>query len=257
MKTVLITGASSGIGKETAFVYAKNNYNLILVARRRENLENIKEEIGEKYSISVNVFDIDLSETDSAEQLYNQVKTANLDIDVLINNAGFGINGEFKDINIEHEEKMLILNIITLTKLTKLFVNDMITKQSGHIINIASTAAFQGIPRFAAYAASKAYVLHFSEAIAQELKKNNIKVTVINPGATKSEFAQSAGFEGEKLFSKAPTSKDLGEFIYSSMVKGRTSATHGFKNKLLIFLTRLTPRNLLTKIAGKMISSSG
>ena len=252
-KTVLITGASSGIGKETAFVFAENNYNLILVARRKNNLEAIKKELEEKHNVSVNVFDIDLSKTDSAEELYNKVKEGNFNIDILINNAGFGINGKFIDIDIKREESMLILNIITLTKLTKLFAKDMVKKQFGHIINIASTAAFQGIPGFAAYAASKAYVLHFSEAIAEELKKDNVKVTVINPGATKSEFAERAGFKNDNFFSKAPTSRDLAEFIYSSMKKGKISAIHGFKNKFLAFSTRTAPRNMLVKIAGKMM----
>ncbi|MCF6183171.1 MAG: SDR family oxidoreductase [Bacteroidales bacterium] len=252
MKTVLITGASSGIGKETAYVFAENNYNLILAARRKDNLETIKKDIEEKHNVKVDIFDIDLSKTDSAEKLHKQVKTANLPVDILINNAGFGINGEFKDTDMKREESMLILNILTLTKLTKLFVRDMVKKQSGHIVNIASTAAFQAIPKFATYAASKTYVLHFSEAIAQELKKDNIKVTVINPGATASEFAETAGFKGD-IFSKAPTSRDLAEFIFSSVKKGKISAIHGFKNKIMAFSTRLTPRNLLTKIAGKMM----
>jgi len=252
MKTVLITGASSGIGKETAYVYAEHNYNLILSARRKENLEAVKKEIEERHKVKVDIFDLDLSETNSAELLYNQVKAANLKVDVLINNAGFGINGNFIDIDINKEESMLILNIITLTKLTKLFVQDMVKNKNGHIINIASTAAFQGIPKFATYAASKAYVLHFSEAIAQELKKDNVKVTVINPGATQSEFANTAK-ANEKHFSKAPSSRDLAEFIYKTMKNGKISSIHGLINKIMSFSTRLTPRNLLTKIAGKMM----
>ncbi len=251
MKTVLITGASAGIGKETAYVYAENNYNLVLAARRKENLEAIKKDIENKHKVKVDVFAVDLSKNDSAEQLYNKVKESGLSIDILINNAGFGISGLFKDIDIEREENMLILNVITLTKLTKLFLHDMLERKSGHIVNIASTAAFQGIPKFATYAASKAYVLHFSEAIAQELRKDNIKVTVINPGATESEFAEVAGFTGD-MFSKVPSSRDLAEFIFSSVKKEKISAIHGFKNKITAFSTRLTPRNLLTKIAGKM-----
>ncbi len=252
MRTVLITGASSGIGKETAYVYAEHNYNLVLVARRKKNLEAVKKEIEEKHKVKVDIFDIDLSKTDSAERLYNLVKTENLQVDILINNAGFGINGNFKDIDIDKEESMLILNIITLTKLTKLFVLDMAKNKNGHIINIASTAAFQGIPKFATYAASKAYVLHFSEAIAQELKKDNVKVTAINPGATQSEFANTAK-ANEKHFSKAPSSRDLAEFIYKTMKNGKISSIHGLINNIMSFSTRLTPRNLLTKIAGKMM----
>ncbi len=253
MKTVLITGASSGIGKETAFVYAEKNYNLILAARRKENLEAIKKEVEEKHEVKVNIFDIDLSKTNSAEQLYNRIKEDNLNVDVLINNAGYGINGKFKDIDMSHEENMLILNIVTLTKLTKLFVQDMIKNQKGHIINIASMAAFQAVPNFAAYAASKAYVMHFSEAIAHELKNDNVKVTVINPGATQSEFAKTAGFKKDKLFSKAPTSRDLAVFIYASMKKEKVNAIHGFKNKVLVFTSRTVPRKILTAVTAKMM----
>ncbi len=252
MKTVLITGASAGIGKETAYVYAENNFNLILVARRKENLEKIKQNIEKKQKVKVNIFDMDLSKSESAEQLYNKVKEANLKVDVLINNAGFGINGEFIKIDINREEDMLILNMISLTKICKLFAKDMVNKKEGHIINIASTAAFQGIPKFATYAASKAYVLHFSEAIAQELKKHNVFVTVINPGATQSEFADTAGFKGD-VFSKAPSSRNLAEFIFTSAKKKKISAIHGLKNKIMVFSGRFSPRNMVVKIAGKMM----
>ena len=252
MKTVLITGASSGIGKETAYVYAENKYNLILVARRKENLETIKKDIEEKHKVNVSIFDIDLSKTDSAEQLHKKVKAANLSVDILINNAGFGIKGYFKETDIEREEAMLILNMVTLTKLTKLFVQDMLTRKTGHIINIASTAAFQGIPGFATYAATKAYVLHFSEAIAQKLKKHNVFVTVINPGATQSEFAKVSN-ANEKVFSKAPSSIDLAEFIFTSAKKKKISAIHGFKNKFMVFSGRFSPRNMVVKIAGKVM----
>jgi len=252
MKTSLITGASAGIGKETAYVYAENNYNLILIARRKENLEAIKKDIEEKHKVKVYIFDIDLSKSESAEQVYNKVKEINLNVDVLINNAGFGINGEFIKINMLHEEDMLMLNMITLTKLTKLYAKDMVDKKEGHIINIASTAAFQGIPGFATYAATKAYVLHFSEAIAQELKKHNVKVSVINPGATQSEFAKISN-ANDKVFAKAPTSKDLAEFIFHSMKKGKINAIYGLKNKLMVFSARFSPRIIVTRIAGKMM----
>ena len=255
MKTTLITGASSGIGKETAFVYAKNNYNLILVARRLENLENIKAEIEQKYQVKVSVFSMDLSQLKSAEALYKKVSDANLTVDVLINNAGFGIYKEFAESDIEKEEQMLLLNMVTLTKLTKLFIPNMIKKGSGNIVNIASAAAFQPIPTLATYAATKAYVMSFSEAIAFELKDKNIIVTVICPGATKSEFGTTAGYsENSKVFKGIPTSKDLAEFIYKSMIKGKTNAIHGFKNNFLTLMGRTAPRKMLTYIAYKIMN---
>ncbi len=252
-KTVLITGASSGIGMETAYVYAQNNYNLVLVARRKEKLENIKKDINNKYKVSVDIFDLDLSKTNSANQLYKITSEKSLIIDVLINNAGFGLSNYFDDIDIEREEKMLMLNIVTLTKLSKLYLKDMKKQKSGHIINIASTAAFQAIPGFSTYAASKAYVLHFSEAIARELKNENINVTVICPGATHSEFAKTAGADKLKLFQNIPSSKEIGKFIYNCMIKSRTTAIHGFKNNILAFANRFVSRKVSTILAGKFM----
>ena len=252
MKTVLITGASSGIGKEMAYVYAENNYNLILVARRRDNLESIKSDIEQKHKLNVQIFDVDLSKTDSAELLYNKVSEQKLKVDVLINNAGFGIKGKFKDTDMEWEESMLILNMVTLTKLTKLFVKDMLKARSGNIVNIASTAAFQAVPSFSTYAATKAYVLHFSEAIAYELKNDNIAVTAICPGATKSEFADVADVD-QKHFSKAPSSRELAEFTYNEMKKGKVTSIHGFMNNLMVLSARTTPRKIVTALAAKVM----
>ena len=254
-KTALITGASSGIGLETAYVYAKNGYNLVLVARRIENLNSIKTEIESKYANKVTVFNIDLSQLKSAETLYNKVVDANLTIDVLINNAGFGIYKEFNNSNLEEEENMLILNMVTLTKLTKLFIPSMIKKGNGNIINIASTAAYQPIPGLATYSATKAYVMNFSEAIAFELKDKNVFVTVICPGATQSEFSKVAGFEeNAEFFNKIPSSKTLAQFIFNAMKAKKTNAIHGFKNNFLAFTNRFATRKMSTWIANKMIN---
>ncbi len=253
MKTVLITGASSGMGAATAYVFARNGYNLILTARRMNKLEELKKDILTKYKVKVNIFSVDLSLPVGANELYNQVVSNKLKVDVLINNAGFGTFCEFKDSNIEREEQMLNLNILSLTKLTKLFVDKMIEQGGGNIVNIASTAAFQSVPYFATYAASKAYVLSFSEAIAYELKDDNIFVTAICPGATESEFATTAGFKGSGMFNNVPTSYNLAEFIYNSMQKKKVSSIHGLKNNFLAFSLRLSPRKLNTAIAGKMM----
>jgi len=252
MKTALITGASSGIGKETAFVYAENEFNLILVARRKEKLEAIKQEIETKHNVQVEIIDVDLSKLDSAEQLYNRVKQIGSKVDVLINNAGFGINGKFIDADINNETDMLLLNIVTLTKLTKLFVKDMINYGGGDIINIASTAAFQAVPNFASYAATKSYVLHFSEAIAFELKDKNINVTAICPGATQSEFAKVSN-ASEKHFKNGPSSRELAEFTFTAMSNKKPIAIHGFKNRIMVFSQRFSPRQMIVGIAAKMM----
>lgn len=254
MKTVLITGASSGIGKELAYVYAEKNYNLILAARRKDRLEEIKSDITNKHSVSVEVFEIDLSNLNSAEELFKKVSDENLKVDALINNAGFGMNGEFDEIDIDIEEDMLVLNMVTLTKLTRLFAKPMIKAGNGNIINIASTAAFQAVPKIAAYSATKAYVLSFSEAIAYELKDNNINVTAICPGPTKSEFADVAKM-ADSPYSKAPTSRELAEFTYLKMMDGKVTAIHGFMNNFLTFFQRFVPRKMVVKISAKMMEN--
>ena len=253
MKTVLITGASSGIGAATALVYAKNGYNLILTARRMDKLEEIKNDILLEYGPEVSLFSVDLSQSDGAEELYYQVNSNNLKVDVLINNAGFGTFNEFKSSGIKREEQMLNLNILSLTKLTNLFVDRMLEQEGGDVINIASSAAFQSVPYLATYSASKAYVLSFSEAIGYELKKDNIFVTAVCPGATESEFADTAGFAGGDNFDNVPTSNELAEFIFNSMKKKKISPIHGLKNNLLTFSLRLSPRKINTAVAGKMM----
>ncbi len=147
---------------------------------------------------------------------------------------------------------MLLLNIVSLTKLTKLFALDMVKNGSGHIINIASTAAFQPVPNFASYSASKSYVLNFSEAIAFELKDKNVKVSTICPGPTQSEFAAISG-ASEELFENGPNPRVLGEFIYDTMLKNKTVAIHGAKNRFLVFFQRFSPRKMIVSIAAKMM----
>ena len=252
-KTALITGGSSGIGKETCFVYAQHQYNLILVARRIKNLTEIKNEIENKYAVKVQTIAMDLAVLDAAEKLYNEVKDTK--IDVLINNAGFGLYGNFLDEDLKKEEQMLILNIITLTKLTRLFAKKMVKNGGGNIVNIASTAAFQPVPTLATYSATKSYVLNFSEAIAFELKPKNVFVTAICPGATQSEFGKVAGFkENADFFKGIPSAKALANFIYKSMQKKKTSTIHGLKNKIIAFSGRFAPRKMVTYIAYKLMN---
>ncbi len=254
METTLITGASSGIGKATAFEYAKNNYNLVLVARRKELLEEIKTQIEKEHQVSVTVIDMDLAQLDATEKISNILIEKDIEIDVLINNAGFGEYGEFLYNDIEKIESMLMLNIITLTKLTHHFAMVMANLDKGHIINIASTAAFQPVPYLAAYAASKSYVMNFSDAIAHEYKEHNVHIMSVSPGATQSEFGKVAGFgEDAAFFNKMPSSEDLAKFIYKSMKQGKTNVIHGFKNKIMAFSNRFAPRKMTTYIAALMM----
>lgn len=252
-KTVLITGASSGIGEQTAIVFAEKGFNLVLVARRLDNLKKIKANLIDKYDIAIELISLDLSKTNSAETLMKNLDELKINSDILINNAGFGIKGDFVESDNDKVEQMMILNMITLTKLTKFIAAKMIKNGHGHIINIASAVAFQPVPKFAVYSATKSFVLNFSEAIGYELKDKNIKVSVICPGATQSEFAEVAGFDEGAFNFKLPTSRDLAEYIYNEMSKGSTTSIHGLKNKILVFTSRISPRKMIVNLAGKMI----
>ncbi len=252
-KTALITGASSGIGKETAYVFAQNKFDLILVARREENLNIIKKNIEEKHQTKVQIIAMDLAVLDAAETLFEKLKSQQ--ITVLVNNAGFGLYGDFLNEDLKKEEQMLVLNIVTLTKLTRLFAEKMVKNGGGNIVNIASTAAFQPVPTLATYAATKAYVLNFSEAIAFELKSKKVYVTAICPGATASEFGKVAGFkENDSFFKGIPSAKELANFIFNAMQSKKTTVIHGLKSKILAFSNRFAPRKLTTFMAYKIMN---
>jgi hypothetical protein len=253
MKNVLITGASSGIGLELAHIYAENNCNLFLVARRENNLNDLKVTLEEKHGVSVRYLSLDLSKPESAEVLYEKTTKENLKFDILINNAGFGIYGDFVETDINRNEMMLNLNILTLTKLCHYFSNDMVKQGHGNIVNISSTAAFQAVPTLAAYSASKSYVLTFSEALAYELKPKNVFVTAICPGPTESEFGKTAGFSEGGVVSKMPDSRELAEFTFKEVKKRSLVAIHGKKNALMTFIQRFVSRNVVTKITASMM----
>lgn len=250
--TVLVTGASAGIGKATAEVFAEQGYDLVLAARRLDRLEEMKKELEARHGVSVAVLEADLSKLESAEVLHGEIGRRGLTIDILVNNAGFGTSGKFVEIDLDRETEMLMLNMVTLTKLTKLFARDMAARKSGHIVNIASTAAFQPIPGFAAYAATKAYVLNFSEALGAELEGEGVRVTAICPGATVSEFGKIAGLEKAGMFAGAPSSRQLGEFVYRSVIAGKSVAIHGWMNALMARGSKFIPKKTVMAVASKL-----
>ena len=253
MKNVLITGASSGIGLEMAHVYAEKGFDLFLTARREPLLQELKITLEKKHNISVEIFSLDLSEQNSAEVLFAKSNELSLKFDIVINNAGFGLFGDFVDNDPDMVQSMLNLNMLTLTKLCHLYSKQMIEKGGGNIVNIASTAAFQPVPYLAVYAATKSYVLNFSEALAFELKPKNVFVTAICPGATESEFGDTAGFDVSKLDSNMPTSRDLAEFIYKVVKRNKVVAQHGKLNGFLTFTQRFVPRSIVTKVSASMM----
>ena len=240
----LITGASGGIGYEFAKLLAKDCSTVILVARGKEKLVEVKKELELLAPVRVFVLPKDLAQAGAAEELFDEVEKEKLSVDILINNAGFGDHGAFVDTDWAKESDMLALNITALTHMTKLFLKGMIRRKRGRIVNVASAAAFQPGPFMAVYYASKAYVLSFSEAIANELKGTGVTVTVLCPGPTTTGFAQAAGAERSFLFRyrKPASPSDVARYGYNAMMKGKTVAIHGLLNKLLIMSTRLSPR---------------
>jgi uncharacterized protein len=253
-KTALITGASNGIGLELAKVHAANGHNIILVARSENKLQELKETITKQYNVQVYVFAQDLSIANSAQVVYDYVQQQNLTVDYLINNAGIGDYGFFHELQWEKTNQMIQLNITSLTHFTHLFLKDMVKRGSGKIMNVASTAAFQSGPTMAVYFATKAYVLHFTEAIANEVKENGVTLTALCPGATESGFFAAAVMEDSGLVKgkKLPTSKEVAEYGFKAMEKGKVVAIHGFKNRFLANSVRFAPRSIIVKITRKI-----
>lgn len=254
MTHTLITGASSGIGYELASVFAKHGHNLILVARSTAKLESLKTEIEKNFKVTTEVVTLDLAKQNSAEELFNLIRKKNITIDILVNNAGFGDHSLFLTADAIKIEEMILLNILTLTKLTKLFLPDMATRKYGKILNVASTAAFQPGPLMSVYYATKAYVLSFSEGLYEELKGTGISITALCPGPTESGFQDVANMSNVALMEamKLPTSKDVAEFGYEALMKNKAVAIHGFMNRLAAKTTSFIPRSLLRKLVMKI-----
>lgn len=250
VKTALITGASSGIGLELAKIHASKGDNLVLVARRKDKLEALKKELENTFNISAWVLEMDLSIINAAKEVYNFTSKENITIDYLINNAGFGDYSLFHESNWNKQDKMLQLNITSLTQLCRLYLPEMISRGSGKIMNVASTAAFQPGPLMAVYYATKSYVLHFSEAIANEVKDKGITVTALCPGATESGFEEAAAVGESKIFKgkKLPSSLIVAQYGYKAMMKGKSVAIHGFMNKLMAYSVRFAPRALVVRV---------
>jgi short-subunit dehydrogenase len=248
-KTALITGSTSGIGYELAYIHARQGGNLVLVARSKDKLEKIKKDLENKYKIDLYIIDKDLSIKDSAKSVYDEIIDKNITVDYLINNAGFGDYGLFNESDWGKLERMINLNITALSQLNKLFLNDMIKRRDGKIMNVASTAAFQSGPTMAVYYATKAYVLSFSEALNNEVKNSGVTVTTLCPGATQSGFQEAASWHESRLVKgrKLPTSKEVAEYGYKAMLKGKSVAIHGILNYILANSIRFIPRSAVVK----------
>lgn len=246
--TALITGASNGIGKELAIIHAQNKGDLVLVARRQEILEALKSELEQTYGINVKIIVKDLSQRLAPKEIYDEIKSENIQIDYLINNAGFGGYGKFYERNIEEDLEMIDLNIISLTLLTRYFLPEMISRNSGRIMNVASVAAFMPGPLQAVYFATKAYVLSLSHAIAAEIAGTNITVTSLCPGPTITNFAKKANMEEVKLFKNGASAQTVAKKGYKAMTKGKREIITDIPMKFLIkMLIPFAPLKIVLK----------
>ena len=254
VKTALITGASSGIGYELAKIMAAEKHNLVLVARREDKLKELAEELKAKHSVSVKIIVADLSKKEEVQKVYDICKYEKIEIEYLVNNAGFGYYGFFVEGDWSKTEQMLDLNMKSLTKMCYLFIPEMLKRKSGKVLNVASTAAFQPGPIMAAYFATKSYVLSFSEAISNELKGTGVSVTCLCPGLTASGFQDVSGMGESDMMKgkKIPTSKEVAEYGYKAMMKNEMTAIHGVMNAVMANANRFLPRKVVLSIVRKL-----
>jgi short-subunit dehydrogenase len=250
MSTVLITGASGGIGYELAKLFARDHHDLVLVARSADKLAEVSTEL-QTYGVTLKTIALDLATPLAPKFLFDQVQSEATPIDILINNAGFGAYGEFGQMPEEEILGQIQLNIAALTQLTRLFLPPMLQRRAGRIMNVASTAAFQPGPQMAVYYASKAYVLSFSEALANELRGSGVTITCFCPGPTHTGFAKRAGTESSRLFKQigAMSAEKVARDGYRALMAGRTVAISGAHNWLIAESVRFAPRKLVTAIS--------
>ncbi len=249
-QTVLITGATGGIGYALAEIFARNGYNLALTGRSQEKLESIKERWEGQYNIDIKYCLKDLAVSTTPDEMYQALRAEMIEIDILVNNAGFGLLGDFSRLNLADQLEMLQVNITALTHLTRLFLPDMMERKRGKILNVASTAAFLPGPGMAVYYASKAYVLSFSAALSHELRSSGITVTALCPGPTRTGFQERAGMNDVNLFKRMSvmSAEEVAAIGYRGLMKGKPVVITGKLNSFGTFLTRFMPRQWLMNI---------
>jgi hypothetical protein len=251
MPAALITGASTGIGRELTYIAAENGYDVALVARSAGPLEAVGLDVERKTSRKAYIFPADLSEPNAARSLIAEIAQAGLTIDVLINNAGFGLVGKFWELPEDQQMQMIQLNIGALTQLSRLYLPDMMERRTGWILNIASTAAFVPGPLMSVYFATKAYVVSFSEALHNEAKGSGVKVCCLCPGATRTEFDKRAGMTNSKLFEgpNVMNAAEVAQIGWNALREGKPLVVAGGMNAAMAFLTRFAPRQLAANMA--------
>lgn len=259
MPAALITGASTGIGREYAYLCAQEGYDVVLVARAEGKLQALAADIREKSGRQAYVFARDLSKPAAPNELFADIVCTKIQVDVLINNAGFGLLGKFWELNANEQMDMVQLNVNALTMLSRLFLPNMISEKRGMILNIASTAAFQPGPLMAVYYATKAYVVSLSEALHNEARDFGVHVTCLCPGPTATEFDKRAKMENTKLFAKRVNIMDARTVAligWNAMKAGKPLVIAGRKNAAMAFLTRFAPLQFTASMARKFQESS-
>lgn len=254
--TALVTGASGGIGRELARVHARAGGDLVLVSRRQEALKTLRDELAEQHGVEVVCLPADLSQPGSVEQVFGQLEARGIEIDILINNAGFGGHGPFHRQPWETSRQMIELNITALCEMTRRVLPGMVARRRGRILNIGSTAGFLPGPLMAVYYASKAYVLSFSQAIHEEVHEHGITVTALCPGPVETDFFDRAKAKQVSMFKKGATAQSVAELGYKSMLQGRPVVINEWRLWWLMnWVTPHVPRGTLAKISRWLLSS--
>lgn len=248
----LITGASKGIGKEIAMELAKKKYDLILIARSASQLEEVAKEIRGKYTVKVDFLATDLSSPDVAKGVFKWVEQNNYQVSIVVNNAGYGLAGDFESYTLEQNRAMMNLNMITVSEMCQVFLPMLKRQSQAYILNIASSTAYQALPQMAIYAATKIFVLNFSRALKFELKNSSVSVTCVSPGATDTNFNDRAAIpaKARKAAEKVVMSpQDVAKISIDAMFAGKTEVIAGFVNKLGAFLAWIAPKAITEKVA--------
>jgi short-subunit dehydrogenase len=250
--TALITGASSGIGLELAKLFARDRYDLVLVARRREKLETLGKDLTTRHGIRCTAIAADLADPAAPGEIARELEAASVAVDVLVNNAGFGELGPFADTDLDTARRMIEVNVTALTVLTKLFLPGMLARRRGRILNVASTAGFAPGPLMAVYYATKAYVISLSEALTEELRGSGVSVTVLCPGPTMTEFQAVAHMESTRLFRLPGVVMDAAAVAragYAGLMRGKRMVVPGLFNQVLPLVIRFSPRAMVVRVA--------
>ncbi len=252
--TVLITGGSKGIGLELAKQFAAHGHDLILVARNRDALESAAGILEGKHGVKVTAMSFDLADPQCPQRLFDAVTSEGLHVDVLVNNAGFGHGGEFAETDLSAELDMIQVNVASLVHLTKLFLQPMILRRKGRILNVGSTAGFHAGPLHSIYFATKAFILSFSQAIDEELRNTGVTVTCLTPGATATNFAERANLSNTHLFNMTGVAdaEGVARYGYAATMRGKRIAVPGIKNKFVAQAGRFIPRGIATTLARKV-----